>query len=259
MWVFGNTRHETRLLTIALSAAALLLVLPVGPAWGVDTYTIFNGPPGGEKSHLEIISDTYSGYAGSFVAVGENFVNATAGITVSRVFDENDGDITLHILLGNETGIDQIWTDGTARVTASAKYADFTQSFGWNMDGGASGTTYEELLNQGDIISGDSVEVVITGDFLWGIEPNGYQWWSSMSANTDATDHLLSYYVEGLSGLEMNEKVWLLFWEDNISGGDLDYNDFVIELRAVPEPGTLLLVGAGLAALGAFRNRRPRA
>jgi hypothetical protein len=185
--------------------------------------------------------------------------NNGAGVDIKRVFDTDDGSLTLHILLGDETGIDQVWTDGTAHVTASAKFAALTQSFGWNNNGGASGTTYFELLDESHIISGESVTVSITGDFLWGIKPNGDEWWSNVAENTDATDHLITYLVEGLSDVGMNEKVWLLFWEDLQSAGDADYNDFVIELRAVPEPGTLFLVGAGLAVLAASRNRRSRA
>jgi hypothetical protein len=256
MWVFGSTRHEARLLTAALSAVALLLVLPVGSAWAW-AYTDLDAPPSGEDSHLEIISDIYVSEGGTWVQDGVNF-NNQAGVTVSRVWDTNGGELTLHILLGDETGVDQIWTDGTARVRASAKFADLTQSFGWNNNGGASGTTYTELLNESDI-GGPPVDVLITGDFLWGIKPNGDEWWSNIAENTDATDHLITYLVEGLSDAGMNEKVWLLFWEDLPSAGDADYNDFVVELRAIPEPGTLLLVGTGLLALAAFRNRRPRA
>ena len=67
---------------------------------------------------------------------------------------------------------------------------------------------------------------------------------------------MVTYFVEGLTGVD--ETVWLLFWEDQPCGGDEDFNDFVVEVRAIPEPGTMLLVGAGLTALAAFRSRRPR-
>jgi len=55
------------------------------------------------------------------------------------------------------------------------------------------------------------------------------------------------------------EAVWLLFWEDLPSAGDADYNDFVVELRAIPEPSAFLLVGGGLTALAAIRRRRSKA
>ena len=258
MRVFGYTGHEGRRWVVALSAAALLLALPVGAAWGQD-YTGF-GPGSGEATHLDIISLIYASEGGTFVEDGLDFNNGL-GVTVSRVFDTNGG-MTLDILLGDETGVDQVWTDGSAMVSAQAKFASLTQSFGWNDNGGNGDIpyTYTQLLTEANI-GGPAVDVEITGDFLWGIQPNGDTWWSRIDQNSDDTDHLMTYFVEGLSDLAMGEKAWLLFWEDldYSAPSDGDYNDFVIELRAIPEPGTLFLVGAGLAGLAAFRQRRPRA
>jgi hypothetical protein len=241
-----------------LVSALALAVGVAGPAWGYD-YTLFNDPPPGEDSHLDIVSDIYSSYGGSFASDGNlGFVNSAEGITVKRVYDTNGPDMSLHILLGDENDVDQIWTDGTAMVTASAKFASLTQSFGWNDNGGDSGTGYVELLNEGDI-GGPSVDIMITGDFLWGIQPNGDEWWSYIDANGDVTDHLITYYVEGLPDVGGGEAVWLLFWEDLPSAGDADYNDFVVELRAIPEPSAFLLVAGGLTALAAIRRRRSKA
>jgi hypothetical protein len=233
------------------------VAVAAGPAWGYD-YTPFNDPPVGEDSHLDIISGIYASYGGSFAADGLGFTNAGAGITAKRVYDTNGGDMSLHILLGDETGVDQIWTDGTAMVSASAKFANLTQSFGWNDNGGSSGTGYVELLNEGDI-GGPSADIMITGDFLWGIQPNGDEWWSYIDANGDVTDHMITYFVEGLPDVPLGEAVWLLFWEDLPSAGDADYNDFVVELRAVPEPSAFLLLAGGLTGLAAFRRRRSKA
>jgi hypothetical protein len=236
--------------------AVLWLALAAGSAWGYG-YTNVNAPPGGEASHLEILTAIYGG---NWTQNGVDFEN-DAGITVSRVYDFNGGDEIIHVLLGDETNVDQVWTDGTVTVTAEAKWAEFNQSFGWN--GGGLGTTYNELLTDADV-GGDSVTINISGDFLWGIRPttghpyDGYLWWSKQSLNENpyyGKDHMVTYFVEGLADLGVNEAAWLLFWEDYPCGGDEDFNDFVIEVRAIPEPSTVFLVAVGLVALGLRRRR----
>jgi hypothetical protein len=63
---------------------------------------------------------------------------------------------------------------------------------------------------------------------------------------------MVTYFMEGVSS---TETVWTIFMEDlRLYESDLDYNDFVVEIRAVPEPGSILLLGLGALAL--LRKRK---
>jgi hypothetical protein len=60
-----------------------------------------------------------------------------------------------------------------------------------------------------------------------------------------------------VTGLDTYETVWLLFWEDlPKNSSDLDYNDLVVEIRALPEPATLAWSTMGaLVMLFGYRRR----
>jgi hypothetical protein len=56
-----------------------------------------------------------------------------------------------------------------------------------------------------------------------------------------------------------NPETWFIGMEDRGVGvaiGDRDYNDMVVELTAVPLPGAVLLLGAGMVRLVAYARRR---
>ena len=206
----------------------------------------------GEPTMVNIFSGIYGG---TWTNGGPDYTNGD--ITAYRVYDFDDGEETVHLVDGDQFDIDQIWTDGIATVTAQAKYASLSQSFGWNQ-GGTDPCNYQELINYGGpsgvIEDSPVVEIEIDGDFLWGIQPNSDEWWSKMSHNEDGgMDHLISFFIDGAS--VENESVWLLFWEDLPSSGwDQDSQDFVVEIRATPEPTTICLFGLGGLAL--LRKRK---
>ena len=238
-----------------LVVAAIVVGFSFASANAAYTTVQYPGSDPCEPSYAQILGDIYGGtFTGSGTDLGYGmwtvFSNST--VTAHRINDLNGEIETLNIITNGPDDVDQIWTNGTAIVTAEAKHAWLFQSFGWN--GGGTGTNYYELVTKVGQVS-DPFQ--ISGDFLWGGRPYDdcpYLWWSKNSNNWDSgSDHMVTYKI---TGLQTNRTVWLVFWEDlpTDNPSDFDFNDFVVEIRAIPEPGSMLLLGLGALAL--LRKRR---
>jgi hypothetical protein len=173
--------------------------------------------------------------------------------------------------LGNLVPIvdsDQIWGPGNGNVTAKAKFADFSQAFGY-IPQSTGGTFYSAdfvpILNiaggTNAIGFGKPSATLDSGDvkFLWALDPSGSPLWTSLpDLNSDSLDHMLTWLVSGNEGNPKNPVgSYVIAWEDFAGGGDLDFNDLVVEvnLSPVPIPPAFLLLGSGLVGLVGLRKR----
>ena len=248
--------------------AVLTIAVVVAPAFA--SYTDVLAPTGGEKSHVTILQDIYGGtFTGSGSDLGNDLWSVFSNGTVSayRIDDWDSGGeglgTTLDVINGDVGSIDTFWSDGVATITAAALEAGYTdQTFGWNEGQGIGAEDFVKIVSWDE----EPVEFAIeSAHFLWADKVvNGGTtniWWSDELANLppdgDMMDHMVTYKIEGVTEPEyLGRTTWLLFWEDvSAASWDQDYNDFVIEIRAIPEPATIALLGLGVLGL-LYRNRK---
>lgn len=211
-------------------------------------FTTVQGPASGEKSHKQIFEGVYGGtFTGSGINLGNGnfsiFSNGT--ITATRV-DDNGLAALLNMLTGAPgTGDDDIWTDGMATTTAEARFAGYTQEFGYRVTSFGYVKLFD-VTGTGFLVSGSATITFGTGaTWEWARAndsdsgPLNNAHFSDEPSNCDVLDHMVTYAISGTPSLPSTTKVWLLFLEDMNatpcpnSPSDRDFNDLVVEIRAV--------------------------
>ncbi len=243
-------------------------------------FTTVNGAPGGELGVRDILAGIYGG---SFAGGSLDGSMSNGSVTVTRVRDYGSSALDAGTLpfnltdpAGSTAGLatDQILQGESLSFQARARYAGFEQYLG--MRSGAAGGGGATLLLQaqgsgfldGSNAANTAAALLSPGqDFRFIRASNSafteHAWSSAAADNVDGADHMIAYRVTGLG----SEARYLLFWEDLgngtartadgsivSEGWDADYNDFVVEMVAVPAPGALALLAA--VALPVMTRRR---
>lgn len=229
--------------------------------------TTVSAPHTGEASQASILSHVYGGSFAPATQGAASYTNGT--ITATRVDDRLPGGGP-----GNNLGLvdgvpglpttDQLWHDGIAFTSAVAKFAAFSQEFGYD-DGGGYVKLFDVAVTgpTGYDVDGDASHHFADGvPWDWARSGQGGTYYSSNARNGDGLDHMITYQITGASRNPF-ETVWLLLWEDlrGPLGGsghsDRDFNDLAVEVRAtvVPVPGAMLLGVMGLGLVRVVRRR----
>jgi len=189
---------------IGASSVAALVSACAGTASA--NLTTVHAPAAGEQSQYQILSHVYGGtFNGAAGYSAPSYTNGT--VTATRVADFFlAGGVPvpgtdLHLVDVPAPGnTDQQWVDGIALASAEAKFAAYSQKFGYK-DVGSYVNLFDVTGSQ-YAVSGDASHQFSMGvPWNWARSGQGGIFYSQQLANQDKSDHMVTYQITGLAGL----------------------------------------------------------